>query len=180
MSSDVSFTPPGGNPFPQFYEADLRSQMLNQAFNTKPYNDFDPASFLVHFHGPKPHEYLAFLDSGQCEFFNVCEQGVLRYGRMDHVSTQVVQPAVCRYTLLYSMLLAAACVCCTAVSYSVATFGWRLSRLPEQAGTRAPHAARPPCSSHPARMRNLHNHMILKSAMQTSRFSRTDQGLSRL
>ncbi len=55
--------------------------MLNQAFNTKPYNDFDPASFLVHFHGPKPHEYLAFLDSGQCEFFNVCEQGVLRYGR---------------------------------------------------------------------------------------------------
>ncbi|KAG2482987.1 hypothetical protein HYH03_018113 [Edaphochlamys debaryana] len=62
----------------KFYEKDLRSQMLNQAFNTKPYNDFDAASFLVHFHGPKPHEYLSFLETGKCDFYSVCEQGILR------------------------------------------------------------------------------------------------------
>ncbi|KAG2452983.1 hypothetical protein HYH02_002320 [Chlamydomonas schloesseri] len=62
----------------KFYEHDLRSQMLNQAFNTKPYNDFDGASFLIHYHGPKPHEYLSFLETGKCDFYSVCEQGFLR------------------------------------------------------------------------------------------------------
>ncbi|EFJ43295.1 hypothetical protein VOLCADRAFT_106875 [Volvox carteri f. nagariensis] len=62
----------------KFYEHDLRSQMLNQAFNTKPYNDFDPNSFLVHFHGPKPHEYLSFVETGKCDFYSVCEQGFLK------------------------------------------------------------------------------------------------------
>ncbi|GLC41858.1 hypothetical protein PLESTM_001258700 [Pleodorina starrii] len=62
----------------KFYEHDLRNQMLNQAFNTKPYNDFDPNSFLIHFHGPKPHEYLSYLDTGKCDFYSVCEQGFLK------------------------------------------------------------------------------------------------------
>ncbi|GFR46701.1 hypothetical protein Agub_g8320 [Astrephomene gubernaculifera] len=62
----------------KFYEHDLRSQMLNQAFNTKPYNDFDPLSYLIHYHGPKPHEYLSYLDTGVCDFYNVCEQGFLK------------------------------------------------------------------------------------------------------
>ncbi len=33
---------PAPTPAPQYYESDLRAQMLNQAFNTKPYNAFDP------------------------------------------------------------------------------------------------------------------------------------------
>ncbi len=52
--------------------------MLSQAFNTKPYNDFDPNSFLIHYHGPKPHEYLSYLDTGKCDFFSLCEQAFLR------------------------------------------------------------------------------------------------------
>lgn len=71
-------SPPHTRRPPQFYEHDLRSQMLNQAFNTKPYNDFDGASFLIHYHGPKPHEYLSFLETGKCDFYSVCEQGFLR------------------------------------------------------------------------------------------------------
>ncbi|KAG2487834.1 hypothetical protein HYH03_013551 [Edaphochlamys debaryana] len=61
----------------KFYEFDLRSHMLSQAFNTKPYNPFDPASFLIHFHGPKPHDYLELLQTGKCDFGPICERGIL-------------------------------------------------------------------------------------------------------
>ena len=43
----------------QFYERDLRARMLSQAFNTKPYNDFDGQAFVVHFHGPKVQAWSA-------------------------------------------------------------------------------------------------------------------------
>ena len=62
----------------QFYEHDLRKRMMSQAFNTKPYNDFDNASYIVHFHGPKPHEFVKFLETGKCDFYQVCEQGFLK------------------------------------------------------------------------------------------------------
>jgi hypothetical protein len=52
--------------------------MLSQAFNSKTYNAYDPAAFIVHFHGPKPHELLAFLTSGKCDFFTVCESSFLK------------------------------------------------------------------------------------------------------
>ncbi|KAG2499755.1 hypothetical protein HYH03_002687 [Edaphochlamys debaryana] len=61
----------------KFYESDLKSRMLSQAFNTKPYNPYDPGAFIVHFHGPKPHEFLSFLTTGKCDFFTVCEAAFL-------------------------------------------------------------------------------------------------------
>ena len=48
--------------------------MLNQLFNAKPYSTFDPSAYLLHFHGPKPHEYAAYLNTGQCEFKGLCEK----------------------------------------------------------------------------------------------------------
>ena len=45
----------------QFYEAELRSHLLPQAFNSKPYNGYTDDAAIVHFHGPKPHEYLQYL-----------------------------------------------------------------------------------------------------------------------
>jgi hypothetical protein len=36
-------------------------------------------AWLVHFHGPKPHEYVAFLDSGDCGNFHwMCESAFLK------------------------------------------------------------------------------------------------------
>ncbi|KXZ50966.1 hypothetical protein GPECTOR_14g21 [Gonium pectorale] len=61
----------------KFYEADLRARLLKPAFNAKPYGAHDPNAFIVHFHGPKPHELLAFLASGKCDFFTVCESAFL-------------------------------------------------------------------------------------------------------
>ncbi|GIL81751.1 hypothetical protein Vretimale_1367 [Volvox reticuliferus] len=61
----------------KFYETDLRGRMLSQVFNTKPYNAFDPNAFIVHFHGPKPHELLSFITTGKCDFFTVCESSFL-------------------------------------------------------------------------------------------------------
>eukprot|EP00198_Chlamydomonas_reinhardtii_P011415 XP_001700752.1 predicted protein [Chlamydomonas reinhardtii] len=58
----------------KFYESDLRGRMLNQLFNAKPYSTFDPSAYLLHFHGPKPHEYAAYLNTGQCEFKGLCEK----------------------------------------------------------------------------------------------------------
>ncbi|MEW5310172.1 MAG: hypothetical protein WDW38_001993 [Sanguina aurantia] len=62
----------------QFYEAELRAQMLPQAFNAKPYNDFIEDASILHFHGPKPHEYLKYLETGDCAFYYVCEVGFLK------------------------------------------------------------------------------------------------------
>ncbi|KAG2430860.1 hypothetical protein HXX76_009834 [Chlamydomonas incerta] len=58
----------------KFYEADLRGRMLNQLFNAKPYSTFDNAAYILHFHGPKPHEYAAYLNTGQCDFKGLCEK----------------------------------------------------------------------------------------------------------
>ena len=45
-------------PAPQFYEKWVRQQVLPKALNAKPYQDMMPQAALVHFHGPKPHDYL--------------------------------------------------------------------------------------------------------------------------
>ncbi|GFR48373.1 hypothetical protein Agub_g10263 [Astrephomene gubernaculifera] len=60
----------------KFYEVDLRANMLSQAFNAKPYSAFDPAAFILHFHGPKPHDYASYLRDGKCEFRNLCEKSL--------------------------------------------------------------------------------------------------------
>ncbi|KAG2445065.1 hypothetical protein HYH02_008932 [Chlamydomonas schloesseri] len=58
----------------KFYESDLRGRMLNQLFNAKPYSTFDASAYILHFHGPKPHEYAAYLNTGQCDFKGLCEK----------------------------------------------------------------------------------------------------------
>ncbi|GFR49842.1 hypothetical protein Agub_g11783, partial [Astrephomene gubernaculifera] len=69
----------------KFYEADLRAQLLPQRFNAKPYRAVDPGAAILHFHGPKPHDLLRYLDSGACDFFTLCESvflsGGCAYGR---------------------------------------------------------------------------------------------------
>lgn len=59
----------------QFYEKGLRSSVLSKNFNAKPYQTFLESSSIVHFHGPKPHEYLQFFKSGVCLFGTMCEAG---------------------------------------------------------------------------------------------------------
>lgn len=51
--------------------------MLDQRFNTKPYATVPGASdaAIVHFHGPKPQDYLAFITTGNCSFMWLCEDG---------------------------------------------------------------------------------------------------------
>ncbi|KAG2483042.1 hypothetical protein HYH03_018071 [Edaphochlamys debaryana] len=70
----VGYGPADQGAINMFYEKDLRERVLPSAFNSKPYNSWDPASYIVHFHGPKPHEYSTFLTGGHCDFANLCER----------------------------------------------------------------------------------------------------------
>jgi hypothetical protein len=48
-----------------------------QGFNAKPYHAPNPDASIVHFHGPKPHDYVSFLMSGKCEFGDMCQNGLM-------------------------------------------------------------------------------------------------------
>eukprot|EP00798_Chlamydomonas_sp_ICE-L_P015288 gene15288-21372_t len=56
----------------------LKEKVLDQKYNSKPYNDQIGNAVIVHYHGPKPHEYLAYLETGKCDFYWLCEQAFLR------------------------------------------------------------------------------------------------------
>lgn len=71
---------PGFGPMDQgllnkFYERDLKAQLLSQDFNAKPYHNLRTGPYIVHFHGPKPHDYLAFMETGSCRFGDMCHKG---------------------------------------------------------------------------------------------------------
>lgn len=67
-----------------FYEKELKPFKLTQDFNAKPYHAFRPSAKIVHFHGPKVHDYLRYLQDGSCRFGTMCKKGVYK-------------GAVCRY-----------------------------------------------------------------------------------
>jgi hypothetical protein len=65
--------------FNKLYEKQMEGQCkMSEDFNSKPYkNDIKEAS-IIHFHGPKPHHYMAYIASGKClaSFGTLCQQGL--------------------------------------------------------------------------------------------------------
>ena len=59
-----------------FYEAAIKSHRLDSQFNTKPYHPWKKAAKIVHFHGPKPHDFLSYMRTGECAFHDYCQTGL--------------------------------------------------------------------------------------------------------
>ena len=73
---DVGYGPGDQGAINQFYENSVVSAKLGQEFNAKPYFSAQQSSYIVHFHGPKPADFLAFLETGTCTFGEMCHTGV--------------------------------------------------------------------------------------------------------
>ncbi|GBF98874.1 hypothetical protein Rsub_11478 [Raphidocelis subcapitata] len=78
LSNQHGLTFPGYGPGDQgaynaFYEAEVRAWRLPDKFNAKPYHAAVPARVsdvaIVHFHGPKPMDYLTYAATGECPRF---------------------------------------------------------------------------------------------------------------
>ena len=68
------------------YERELRSVgALDKAMNAKPYHAFSQNAAIVHFHGPKPTDYLAMVNSNKCNFGKMCARGLQRGGACRYV-----------------------------------------------------------------------------------------------
>eukprot|EP01025_Chloroclados_australasicus_P014880 TRINITY_DN1703_c2_g1_i1.p1 TRINITY_DN1703_c2_g1~~TRINITY_DN1703_c2_g1_i1.p1 ORF type:complete len:656 (-),score=37.40 TRINITY_DN1703_c2_g1_i1:1651-3618(-) len=64
--------------FNQFYESSVKRWVLPQAYNGKPYQDFNEDAVIVHFEGPKPHDYHQYLSTNNCSkpmLQDLCQQG---------------------------------------------------------------------------------------------------------
>ncbi len=59
----------------QFYEDSVVHAKLGQEFNAKPYFSAQESAYIVHFHGPKPADYLGYLETGNCTFGDMCQRG---------------------------------------------------------------------------------------------------------
>lgn len=63
------------------YEQELKSSgPLEKSMNAKPYHAFVSNAAIVHFHGPKPTDYLAMVRSNTCAFGEMCTKGLQRGG----------------------------------------------------------------------------------------------------
>ena len=60
-----------------FYEAAIKHHRLHWSFNTKPYHAWNPEAKIVHFHGPKPHDFLHYVETGNCAFQDYCQTGLM-------------------------------------------------------------------------------------------------------
>jgi hypothetical protein len=69
------FGPGDQGAYNSYYEKTLRPLCLPKAYNSKPYQPVLAGSKLVHFHGPKPHNFLKFFEKGECQFGGMCRQG---------------------------------------------------------------------------------------------------------
>ena len=84
LYSSTSLNYPGFGPGDQgllnkVYEKQLLdSRPLAKHFNAKPYQVLNCADKIVHFHGPKPLDYIGFLVSHACRFKGMCAQGIER------------------------------------------------------------------------------------------------------
>eukprot|EP00798_Chlamydomonas_sp_ICE-L_P004103 gene4103-14204_t len=59
----------------EFYWESVPSDVLNGAFAAKPFREHDDQAFVVHWQGPKPHEYYSYLQEGVCpRSQTVCRQ----------------------------------------------------------------------------------------------------------
>lgn len=71
----VGYGPGDQGAINQFYENSVVKAKLSQEFNAKPYFPALESAFIVHFHGPKPADFLTFLETGNCTFGEMCDTG---------------------------------------------------------------------------------------------------------
>ena len=59
------------------YENELKANgALDDIFNSKPYKKFNKQAAIIHFHGPKIHDYVKFIREKKCRFGNLCKKGL--------------------------------------------------------------------------------------------------------
>ena len=70
-----NFGPQDQGALNEFYKA--RIAVLPKILNAKPYHVEEPNAAIIHFHGPKPSHYVAFLETGVCplNFGSLCALG---------------------------------------------------------------------------------------------------------
>ena len=56
----------------RFYRNSTSQWAMPAALNAKPYQAFDPQAVVVHWHGPKPHDYLDYLRADKCDYGPLC------------------------------------------------------------------------------------------------------------
>eukprot|EP01023_Acetabularia_acetabulum_P062918 TRINITY_DN7827_c0_g1_i4.p1 TRINITY_DN7827_c0_g1~~TRINITY_DN7827_c0_g1_i4.p1 ORF type:complete len:425 (+),score=60.26 TRINITY_DN7827_c0_g1_i4:236-1510(+) len=59
----------------KFYEDSVRDWKLPAIFNARAYQEFNPEAKILHFHGPKPDNYLEYVQNGTCKFDVMCRMG---------------------------------------------------------------------------------------------------------
>lgn len=100
----------------QFYEADVRAWYLPSKFNAKPYHSADPQRLsdvaIVHFHGPKPADYLEFAETGACprygfEIVRYFESGcfVLHCVQQGSSAARACSQSSCQHAHMHSLAL---------------------------------------------------------------------------
>eukprot|EP01025_Chloroclados_australasicus_P045424 TRINITY_DN4971_c0_g1_i5.p1 TRINITY_DN4971_c0_g1~~TRINITY_DN4971_c0_g1_i5.p1 ORF type:complete len:764 (-),score=49.78 TRINITY_DN4971_c0_g1_i5:1095-3386(-) len=90
--------------FNQFYENNAKRWVLPKTYNGRPYYDFSDDAVIVHFQGPKPHDYHLYLSTNSCTAIpsdrcqTAVERGmcdyVIEWGQFatdDYVSTELVK-----------------------------------------------------------------------------------------
>jgi len=60
----------------EYYNNSLQYLRFLDDMNVKPYKPFRKTARIVHFHGPKPHDYLEFIRTGRCRFNKMCSRGL--------------------------------------------------------------------------------------------------------
>jgi hypothetical protein len=62
----------------EYYEKPLKENLLTQQFNAKPYHQTHLKTKIIHFHGPKVHDYVEYLETGSCRFGDLCLEGITK------------------------------------------------------------------------------------------------------
>eukprot|EP01025_Chloroclados_australasicus_P045423 TRINITY_DN4971_c0_g1_i4.p1 TRINITY_DN4971_c0_g1~~TRINITY_DN4971_c0_g1_i4.p1 ORF type:complete len:765 (-),score=45.33 TRINITY_DN4971_c0_g1_i4:1815-4109(-) len=72
--------------FNQFYKNNAKRWVMPQTYNGRPYYDFYDDTVIVHFQGPKPHDYHLYLSTNNCNAIqqDMCQNAVER-GMCDYV-----------------------------------------------------------------------------------------------
>lgn len=79
------FGPGDQGAYNKFYETNLRPFKLSQDFNAKPYHTFRLSAKIIHFHGPKVHDYLIYSRNNSCRFGCMCKDGLKEGGVCQYI-----------------------------------------------------------------------------------------------
>jgi len=79
--------------FNAFYKDEVHPKPLDQSFNARPHNPLIPYAAIVHYHGPKPADYLRYIQGGKCgsspgesNFYWLCENAFSSGGLCSYVT----------------------------------------------------------------------------------------------